>query len=147
MITESDSKKDEPEEDEPKKAKSPKDEPHAAVAVVRSRDRWLLGLSTSTDRRKGLWCMPGGGIKRGESHKKAAERECWEETGVRVEACGEPFTMSGYSGVVFVPCKSTKTHPSFTPNHEFSGMGWFKLSDMRQLKLFPNVRDLIKRAS
>lgn len=118
----------------------------AAVAVVRDSDRWLLGLSTSTDQRRNKWCMPGGGIKGNESWKVAAERECYEETGIRCTALGGMFEMRGYPRIAFVPCKVTRSKQPFKMNDEFKALGWFKESDLYQLKLFDNVRELISKA-
>lgn len=116
----------------------------AAVAVVQNKDRWLLGLSTSEDDRKNHWVCPGGGIKPGESVKKAAAREAWEETGVRCRAVGEPFSLPGKKGVAFVHCKVTGD-PDLNSNHEFSALGFFTVRELRSLKLYKNVRDLIQR--
>jgi len=118
----------------------------SSVAIVQDRDRWLLGLANRTgDGRSNKWCHPGGGIKRGESPEKAAERECYEETGVRCRAVGEPFTMVKHKNVAFVPCKVRSSKPDLDPNHEFSAVGFFTIPELRSLKLYDNVRELINR--
>jgi len=116
----------------------------ASVAVVQSGDRWLLGLSTADDDRNNTWCFPGGGIKRGEGPEKAATRECWEETGIKARAVGEPFAMPGKKHVCFVHCRANR-HQKFDNNSEFSGLGFFTKQEMRRLKLYPNVLKLIDR--
>lgn len=120
----------------------------AAVAIVRQRDRWLLGLAKGTgDDRNGKWIHPGGGIKHRESPKKAAERECFEETGIRCRAVGEPFRVQDHKGVAFVPCTVTSTNQKIDVNHEFAAAGFFTLAELRTLKpLYKNVRKLINRA-
>jgi 8-oxo-dGTP pyrophosphatase MutT (NUDIX family) len=124
-----------------------KEDFNSAVAIVKDRDRWLLGLAKRTgDDRSFKWCHPGGGIKRGESAKKAAERECYEETGIRCRAKGEPFTSPKHKGVAFVPCKVTSSGQDPEPNHEFSALGFFTVRELKSLKLYDNVRDLIDRA-
>lgn len=118
----------------------------SAVAIVQDKDRWLLGLATNTgDDRSNKWCHPGGGIKRGESPKKAAEREAHEETGIKCKAVGEPFSMPGHKGVAFVHCKVTSSNQDFDNNHEFSALGFFKIRELRSLKLYKNARKLIDR--
>jgi len=119
----------------------------AAVAVIQNGKRWLLGLSTSDDDRKGKWCMPGGGIKKGESPEEAAVREAWEETGVKCKAIGSHFVLATKRHVAFVHCKTTKKYPDFKNNHEFSGLGFFTTQEMRGLKLYHNVLKLIDRVS
>lgn len=122
----------------------------AAVAIARYRDnRWLLGLSTSQDDRKGKWTFPGGGIKRKECPFKAAERECWEETGIKVKALGNPNSVlkrKEKPHVLFIPCRIT-TKPNFKPNSEFSALGLFSEKDLKSLVLYENVKSLIKSAS
>lgn len=117
------------------------DEPKSAVAIVKDRDKWLLGLSTSMGDRRNKWCHPGGGIKPGETPKKAAERECHEETGIRCRAIGEPFIRKN---IAFVPCK--KTGGELNPNSEFAALGFFTEREMRSLKLLDNVKELITKA-
>jgi len=121
------------------------DEYDAAVAVVQKGNKWLLGLSTATyDDRNKRWCFPGGGIKKGEDTKKAAARECKEETGIRCKPVGEPFTHGNKKGVAFVHCRATGNQ-KFNNNPEFSALGWFTLDEMKALKLYKNVRALIRR--
>ncbi len=122
-----------------------KDDFFAAVGVVQCGDKWLLGLAVKTgDDRTGKWVFPGGGIKSNEKPAKAAEREVWEETGIRCKAIGAPFSIPGKKGVAFVHCRAKKGQ-DFDNNHEFSALGWFSTKDMRALKLYGNVMKLIER--
>lgn len=117
----------------------------AAVAIVKYRQKWLLGLSTSNDDRKRRWCFPGGGIKRGEDPCKAAERECWEETGIRPKASGNVLVCKDRPGVAFIPCSFSGT-VRFKPNSEFSALGLFDTSEFASLKLYKNITDLVRRS-
>lgn len=121
------------------------DDFRAAVAVVRNGNRWLLGLSTSSDDRRKKWAWPGGGIKRNESPQKAAERECFEETGVRCKAVGPIMTLKSKPGVAFIPCKSTGSQ-TFKPNSEFSALGFFETSEFGSLELYKNTEELMRKA-
>lgn len=49
-------------------------------------DRWLIGLRPAGVPLAGLWEFPGGKLRPGETPPAAAERECLEETGLRVSA-------------------------------------------------------------
>lgn len=118
----------------------------AAVGIVQWNDRWLLGLAKDTnDDREGKWVFPGGHIKRGESPEKAAVREVYEETGIRCKAAGKPIQLSTKKDVAFIHCKASASNQQLDNNHEFAALGWFKLSDMKGLKLYHNVRQLIDR--
>lgn len=122
------------------------DDFEAAVAIVRHRGKWLLGLSTASDDRRATWCYPGGGIKRGESPQQAAVRECYEETGIRCTAIGPVLTMKEKSKVAFIPCRAAISPGKLTPNSEFVALGFFKPEDFKGLVLYKNVKDLINRS-
>ena len=57
-----------------------------AVAVVVYRSRVLVGVRPLNVPLGGYAEFPGGKVQEHESHQEAAERECFEETGVRVKA-------------------------------------------------------------
>ncbi|NLS91859.1 MAG: (deoxy)nucleoside triphosphate pyrophosphohydrolase [Planctomycetaceae bacterium] len=56
-----------------------------AVAVVRQADSVLIGLRPQGKPLAGCWEFPGGKIGSGESPGDAAVRECYEETGLRIQ--------------------------------------------------------------
>ena len=117
----------------------------AAVAIVKYRDKWLLGLSTSSDDRSKKWCFPGGGIKKNESPFDAAVRECMEETGIKCTATKTILTTKDKKGVAFIPCK-TNSKQQYKPNSEFSVLGFFTRDEFNSLTLYKNVIDLVNRA-
>lgn len=119
----------------------------SAVAIVEYRDKWLLGIARNTgDDRDGKWVHPGGGIKKGETPERAAERECFEETGIRCKAVGKAFSTDDKPSVAFVHCRATSGNQKFKPNSEFSALGFFTMAEIRNLKpLFKNVKRLIQR--
>lgn len=119
----------------------------SAVGIVQHKDKWLLGLSTATDDRENRWCFPGGGIQRGEGPKQAVVREVFEETGLRVKVVGDVVKHSSKPNVAFYHCKLTSQKQKFDMSKEFKALGWFKLNDMRGLKLHANVKQLISKVS
>lgn len=125
-------------------SESSKKEYKSAVAIVSYRDKWLLGLATQYDDRSYKWCFPGGGIKSGETPEEAAVREAYEELGVRSKMVSGPYDSTSHHGVAFYHCR---VNSEITPktNNEFSHAGWFRKRDMRGLKLYKNVLQLIAR--
>lgn len=59
--------------------------PHHEIvaAVVRRNDRLLLGRRRPEGLLGGLWELPGGKVKEGETHQAALTRELREELGIR----------------------------------------------------------------
>lgn len=57
-----------------------------------------LALIKRTKDDAEYYVFPGGGIKDGETKKEAAEREAWEELGVKVKV-GKYFSEVAFNGV------------------------------------------------
>lgn len=60
-------------------------DPKVAVAVLVAQQDNLLLVRRVNEPQRGLWTMPGGFMDAGEDPRRAAERECAEETGLRVQ--------------------------------------------------------------
>jgi ADP-ribose pyrophosphatase YjhB (NUDIX family) len=61
-------------------------DPKVAAAVLIEQDGRVLLVRRAVNPQKGKWTLPAGFIDAGEDPAKAAERECFEETGLRVRA-------------------------------------------------------------
>jgi 8-oxo-dGTP diphosphatase len=61
-------------------------------AAVIKNDKILL-VKRGIPPSMGLWVMPGGSVKLGESLKQVAERETTEETGITVKAIDDICTL------------------------------------------------------
>ena len=66
------------------------DRPRVGVGAVVIKDGKVLLVKRGIPPNKGLWAIPGGSLKLGETLQKGAEREILEETGITIRA-GEPF--------------------------------------------------------
>lgn len=60
-------------------------DPKVASAVLVEQDGKILLVRRALDPEKGKWTLPAGFIDAGEDPARAAERECLEETGLRVQ--------------------------------------------------------------
>ena len=58
--------------------------PGAGVVIVDQRNRLLI-VQRGAGAGAGLWAVPGGRIRWGETQREAARREAGEETGLDVE--------------------------------------------------------------
>ncbi|HOK07603.1 MAG TPA: NUDIX hydrolase [Syntrophales bacterium] len=62
------------------------DHPVVGVGAVVLREGRVLLVKRGVEPRRGLWAVPGGTLRLGETLSEGAERETYEETGVRVKA-------------------------------------------------------------
>lgn len=117
----------------------------AAVAIIRYRDTWLLGLAQNTgDDRENKWTFVAGGTKPGEGPRQTAVREAKEEAGISVTAVAD-FEDSSKKDVIFVVCKAS-SGAKLRPNHEFAHMAFFTTKQMKSLDLYRNVENHISQA-
>lgn len=115
-----------------------------AVSVVRYNGMWLLGLSTS-GRRKGSWCFPGGMMDKGESPKDCAARECQEETGIAAYPVDELKQI--HYRCVAILCDAQAEGP-LSPNSEFSELKWFTTDQvLNSREILPSNKELVAHAN
>jgi len=60
--------------------------PVVGVGAVVIKDEKVLLVKRGVDPNKGLWAIPGGSLKLGETLQEGAEREIMEETGIIIRA-------------------------------------------------------------
>jgi len=92
------------------------------VAVVMDGGRVLIGPRTPGKPLAGLWEFPGGKAAPGESVQAAAERECLEETGLRVcavRALDEAVWSYGHATVRLVFFEAVPLDPTAEPRQPF----------------------------
>jgi 8-oxo-dGTP diphosphatase len=59
--------------------------PHVGIGVLLVRDEKLLLVKRKYAPDAGMWSIPGGHLELGEEVKRAAVRECEEETGFKTK--------------------------------------------------------------
>jgi 8-oxo-dGTP diphosphatase len=62
------------------------EDPKVAVGVLVEQDRKVLLVKRRNEPKPGFWTIPAGFMDAHEDPRKAAERECLEETGLIVHA-------------------------------------------------------------
>lgn len=111
----------------------------ADAAIFDEAGRILLVQRTDS----GHWCMPGGACDVGESPSAAAEREAWEETGLRVRArrllgVFDGFRLPNHAAVqvyhMLFQCDAVGG--ALTTTNETTDYGWFSESQTQELTLF-----------
>jgi 8-oxo-dGTP diphosphatase len=68
------------------------DHPRVGVGAVVIREGRVLLIRRGVNPSPGLWAIPGGGLRLGETLQEGAEREILEETGIVIRAGAPVFT-------------------------------------------------------
>jgi ADP-ribose pyrophosphatase YjhB (NUDIX family) len=69
--------------------------PRVAAAALVEREGAILLVRRVNEPSKGLWTLPAGFVDSGEDPRRAAERECAEETGLEVHVTQLLDVISG----------------------------------------------------
>jgi 8-oxo-dGTP diphosphatase len=72
------------------------DHPRVGVGAVVLREGRVLLVRRGVAPALGLWAIPGGGLRLGETLQEGAEREILEETGIVIRAGAPVFTGDSF---------------------------------------------------
>ncbi len=114
-------------------------------------------LMIRTHKWSGLWGIPGGKIKRGESSLAALRRELLEETGLKitdiefviVQDCisSKEFYRDAHFVLLNYTCKCVAKNPRVVLNEEAREFQWLKLAAAKKLKLNKPTKILLEAIS
>ncbi len=109
--------------------------------VLRHQDEILL---IKNSYGWGLWTLPSGGVKRGESSEEAVVREVEEEVGIRIEVpknCGSILdTRNHRHDTVWVFVSELKERKFSIDHTEIAEAQWFRIDAMPEA-ISPLLRD------
>jgi 8-oxo-dGTP diphosphatase len=122
------------------------DAPRVAVGVVVIHQNKVLLVLRGKPPGEGLWAIPGGSVNLGETLQTAAEREAWEETGLRVKAGEVIYSFDAIVRnevgqveyhYVILDLKAEALDPAqpLTPGDDARAAGWFSLDEVRRLAI------------
>ncbi|MTI42279.1 ADP-ribose pyrophosphatase YjhB (NUDIX family) [Roseibium hamelinense] len=128
--------------------------PIVGVSVLcHDQDRVLL-IKRGNPPYKGLWSLPGGRVEYGEALTAAAERELFEETGIKA-TLGEPVDMfetmmhdgAGTTTSHYVLVVFSGAYLSGTPwaGDDAADASWFAIGELGSLHTTPGTVARIKR--
>lgn len=114
------------------------------VAIV-DEGRLLL-IRRGHEPGKGLWAVPGGKVKLGETLRAAARREVEEETSLQISVgpliwAGETITEFGH--LVLIDFLGSVTGGELTAADDADEAVWVSLDEAATLPLTPTMPDLI----
>ena len=117
------------------------DAPRVAVGAVVLHNNKVLLVLRGQNPGKGWWAIPGGSVELGESLQAAAEREIFEETGLRIKAGKVVYTFDRvqrdetgrvkyhYVIVDLLAEVLNPDHP-LRPADDVDDAGWFTLAEL-----------------
>ncbi len=113
--------------------------------AVTDRGRILL-IQRAHEPGKGLWAVPGGKVRLGETLEAAARREVEEETSLQVAIgpviwAGE--TIGEFGHIVLVDFLGTITGGELAASDDADDAVWIDLNDVETLPLTPTMHELV----
>jgi len=113
------------------------DDPKVAAAVLIEQDGCVLLVQRNNEPHRGLWTLPAGFIDAGEDPARAAERECFEETGLSIRVVRVLDVIAGREherGADFVIAYQGEVlSGSLSPGDDADAVEWFMRNNLPPL--------------
>ncbi len=108
----------------------------------------LLLIKRGNEPGKGLWAVPGGKVRIGETLEAAAQREAYEETGLDVDIgdvawVGEHLTDTHH--IVLIDFYATATGGVLAASDDADAVEWVELDSVDSYPLTPTMHHLIDK--
>lgn len=128
--------------------------PCVAVGAVVFKDDRVLLVRRGKAPARGQWAIPGGSVTLGESLQEAAEREIFEETGIRI-AGGDPAYVFDVVDrdddgrvrfhYVIVDLDATYRGGELSPGDDALEACWVAAHELEDLDVSHPTRELLSR--
>jgi 8-oxo-dGTP diphosphatase len=127
--------------------------PETAVGAIVIKDDKVLLVKRANHPGKGLWAIPGGRVKLGETLKEAARREVKEETGVIISPKDpvhvfEVIDSDDEGGIrfhyVIVDLLADYLSGVPSPGTDASEARWISSGELKKLPVSKTTRQLLR---
>ena len=132
------------------------DVPQVAVGALVTNQRKVLLVKRKHAPGEGLWAIPGGVVKLGETLQGAVEREVMEETGLTIRAKHPFYTFDVVERddvgrirfhYVIVDLMADFISGELNPDDDAADARWVAPEELKDLPLSPSTRELLRRLS
>jgi len=127
--------------------------PETAVGAIVFKDEKVLLVKRAHNPGKGLWAVPGGRVKLGETLKEAAIREVKEETGVMIRPKDPIYVFEVIERdeegdirfhYVIVDLLADYLSGKANPGTDASEARWISSGQLKKLPVTKTTRELLK---
>ncbi len=127
--------------------------PRVAVGAIIFKNERILLVLRGKPPAEGNWAIPGGSVEIGETLQQAAQREVFEETGVRIQAREPAFTFDVIERdadgavrfhYVVVDVMAEYVEGSLHPAGDAIDARWVSPTELTRLTVSPATRDLLR---
>ena len=122
------------------------DRPLVGVGVVVVEDGRILLVRRGHQPRRGMWAVPGGKVRAGETLRDAAVRETSEETGLIVEIGAVAWVgedISDAHHIVLIDFLAIPVGGRLAPGDDADEAVWVPVAEARSLPLTPTMHELL----
>ena len=123
-------------------------DPKVAAAALISDGQNVLLARRVNDPQRGLWTLPAGFVDAGEDPARAAERECFEETGLSVRVMRVLDVIAGREherGADFVIVYQAEILGGIiSPSDDADAVEWFEYDKLPPLAFIATTKVLVE---
>ena len=123
-----------------------------SIVIMNEEKEFLLGKrSMDEDVFPGLWSIPGGKVEHGPAEhdvlEKNVQKEAEEEMGIQVSVDSYVQSHSNGKGKIYIIFKGRHIGGEPQALDDTDKVEWFKLEDIKEETLCPEVYDILKKCS
>ena len=123
-------------------------DPKVAAAVLIEQDGCFLLVRRAVNPQKGFWTLPAGFIDAGEDPARAAQRECFEETGLNVQVTDLLDVLAGQDHTrganIIIFYRAEIVTGELMPGDDVDRAGFFSIHDLPPLA-FTTTKQIINK--